>query len=321
MSETLADYADLPSQDTWVEHLRTRLPYSFRKIRKAPSNKRQYILSEPIPPTRSLAEYHNFWRRGYVYYAVGRLIDIHALPLYWQEYRISHTDEIRNEHSGAVDHLSKWPRNVFNALQLEKLWAVVADDHLDRERAVMTNVTQAIEFCLKAIKTHAAYRETRVFAFTEGHDLEEIYQSLPEELQLEMRTESAVFAEKYAAFRQTIADRVSQLEKRRFAPPDFDARPDVGTWKNIADEVDRTTYTAFVGANDPASAGTVGCKPEEWFDHAIRDIGKITYHRYSPFQGRDAYPVNPIHLGLMLGRFMYEHLFPITAVVKKESEP
>ena len=89
MSETLADYADLPSQDTWVEHLRTRLPYSFRKIREAPSNKRQYILSEPIPPTRSLAEYHNFWRRGYVYYAVGRLIDIHALPLYWQEYRIS----------------------------------------------------------------------------------------------------------------------------------------------------------------------------------------------------------------------------------------
>ena len=152
MSETMADYADLPSQDTWVEYLRTRLPYSFGKIREAresvPSKKSQYILSGPIPPTRPWDEYHNFWRRGYVYYAVGRLIDIYGLPVYWREYRILHTDKLRNEYSGTVDHLSKQPRDVFNALQLEKLWAVVTDDHIDRERAVMTNVTQAIEFCI-----------------------------------------------------------------------------------------------------------------------------------------------------------------------------
>ena len=185
----------------------------------------------------------------------------------------------------------------------------------------MTNVTQAIEFCLKAIKTHAAYRQTKEFAFTEGHDLEKLYKSLPEELQLEIQTESVAFVENYAAFRQTIEDKISQLMKRRFTPIDFDARPDVSAWNNITDEVNRTTYTAFLDVNDPASAGTVGCKPEEWFDRAIKDIGKITYHRYSPFQGRDEYPVTPIHLGLMLGRFMYEHLFPITAVARKESEP
>ena len=241
--------------------------------------------------------------------------------MYWREYRILHTDKLRNEHSGRVDHSFKQPRDVFNALQLEKLWAVVTDDHLDRERALMTNVTQAIEFCLKAIQTHAAYRETGEFAFTEGHDLEKIYKSLPEKLQLEMRTESVAFAEKYAAFRQTIEDKILQLEERHSAPPDFGARPDVVAWKKISDEVDRATYTAFVGKNDPASAGAVGCKPEEWFDRAIKNIGKITYHRYSPFQGRDEYPVEPIHLGLMLGRFMYEHLFPITAVARKESEP
>ena len=114
-----------------------------------------------------------------------------------------------------------------------------------------------------------------------------------------MQIESVAFAEKYAAFRQTVEDKILQLEKRRFAPPDFNARPDVVAWKNIADEVDRTAYTAFVGKNDPASAGTVGCKPEEWFDRAIKDIGKMTYHRYSPFQGRDEYPVEPIHLGFL----------------------
>ena len=51
------------------------------------------------------------------------------------------------------------------------------------------------------------------------------------------RTESVAFAGNYAAFRQTIEDRMSQLEKRRFAPPDFAARPDVVAWKKIADEV------------------------------------------------------------------------------------
>ena len=315
MTRDVVDYSDLPSEHTWVGYLRTRLPYSFSEIHE---QKPQYILSGPLLSTH-WAEHHNFWKRGYIYYAVGKLIDFHGLSVYWREYRILHTDKLRNEHSGRVDHLSKQPCDVFNALQLEKLWAVVTDDHLDRERAVMTNVTQAIEYCLKAIQTHAAYRATGEFAFTEGHDLGKIYKSLPEELQLEMRTESVAFAEKYAAFRQTIEDKILQLKERRFAPPDFGARPDVVAWKNIADEVDRTTYTAFVGKNDPASAGTVGCKPEEWFDRAIKDIGKITYHRYSPFQGRDEYPVEPIHLGLMLGRFMYEHLFPVTAVARKES--
>ena len=282
--------------------------------------KNEFILCGPFLST-NLAEHHNFWKRGYVYYAVGKLIDIYGLSDYWKEYRSLHTDKIRNEHSGPIDHFSKRPRQVFNAHQLEKLWAVVSEDHLYRERAVMTNVTQSIEFCLKAMKTHAEYRETGVFSFTEGHDLEEIFESLPEELQLEMRTESVAFAEKYAAYRQAIEDRMSQLEKRRFSSPDVYARPNIGAWKNIADEIDRNTYTAFVGENDPASADAVGYKPEEWFDRAIKDIKKITYHRYSPFQGRDEYPAKPIHLGLILGRFMYEHLFPITAAERKESEP
>ena len=115
------DYSDLPSEDTWVGYLRTRLPYSFSEIHE---QKPQYILSEPLLSIH-LAEHHNFWKRGYVYYAVGKLIDIYGLSVYWREYRILHTDKLRNEHSGMVDHLSKQPRDVFNALQLEKLWAVV----------------------------------------------------------------------------------------------------------------------------------------------------------------------------------------------------
>ena len=310
MTKDVIRYSDLPTENTWVEYLRTRLPYSFSEICKHTHDR--YILSGPRQSTQ-WAEYHNYWKRGYVYYAAGKLIDCIRLSEYWREYRILHTNQHRNQYSGQTDHLSKWPYDVFNALQLEKLWAVVADNHLDRERAVMTNITQAIEFCLKGIQTHAEFREAGEFAFTAGHDLKRIYKSLPQELQREMQTESVVFANNYATFRKALQDRVAQLQKCVFSPGGLVARPDVSAWKNITDEIDRTAYTAFININDPTSVG----KPAEWFDRAIRDIGEITYHRYSPFAGRDKYPVTPIHLGLMLGRFLYEHLFPITTVVRK----
>ena len=63
------DYSDLPREDTWVEYLRTRLPYSFSEIHEQNG---QYMLSEPLLSTRQ-AKYHNFWKRGYVFYAVGKL--------------------------------------------------------------------------------------------------------------------------------------------------------------------------------------------------------------------------------------------------------
>ena len=320
MSQEMAGYADLPSHDTWVEYLRTRLPYSFGEIREVKDGgKRQYILSGPILSTQPLGEHHNFWQRGYVYYAVGRLIDLYQLPLYWREYRISHTDELRSRHSGQVDRLGKFPPDIFNALQLEKLWAFVSNDHLDRERAVMTNVIQAIELCLKAIKTHAEYRETKKFTFDEGHDLGTIFHSLPEMLQREIRTASVTFAEHYANFRRTTEDKISQLQKRRMSSSSSNMLepPDVRAWNNIADGINLTNYTAFVNANDPASVGAVDCKPEDWFDCAMKDIGKLTYHRYAPLRGRDEYPTRPIHLGLILGRFMYEHLFPVTVNAEK----
>ena len=313
MPEIVQRYVDLPGEDGWIEYLRLRLPYSFRKIGKKEGTKPiQYILSEPQLST-GLAEYHNFWRRGYVYYAVGKLIDVYHLPEYWKEYRSLHTDEIRLGLSGRLGPLVRSPDRVFNALQLEKLWKFVSEDPLDRERAVMTNLAQAIEFCLKSVKTHAEYRETATFTFNEGHDLKAIYDSLPDTLQVEMRRASVIFADDYAEHRKVMEGKVAQLMKQRRSTPDLEA------WKSIVDEVDGTTYTVFVNENDPSSVGAVACKPEEWFDCALENIGRSTYHRYSPLEGRDPYPAEPIHLGLLLGRFIYEHLFPVTAVAKNHT--
>lgn len=300
----MTDYIALPKEDTWIAYLRTRLPYSFGRIdAKRVKGVRTYILSQPITQSHRWAGYHNFWLRGHVYYAVAKLIDVQHLPLYFKDFRISHTDELRSKFAGQIERLGKFPIDVWNALQFEKLWDVVVDDVLDRERVVMTNMTQGIELCLKAVKTHAQHRETGVFSFNDGHNLKAIYDSLPEALQQEILAGSVVFARDYEKYRRSADATVSKLR--------IGHGLNVHVWKKIADVINQTSYTALMNANDPWCAGNIGCQPEDWFESAIEGIGDITDHRYSPRQDKDEYPPVRIHRGLMLGRFMYEHLFPL----------
>ena len=147
--------------------------------------------------------------------------------------------------------------------------------------------------------------DTEAFACAAGHDLKVLYDSLPIDLRHELHCESVEFADKFRDFTEVIKDAVSRFSRSPFAPPD----PDI--WKRLKDHIDEFPYSSFVNVNDPASVEALGCTPENWFETAIDSIEGITYHRYSPFQGKDEYPTTPIHRGLMLGRFVYEHLFPV----------
>ena len=271
----MTDYFALPCEGTWVEYLRTRLPYSFGSIAAKRVNRvLTYTLSQPLMQPRNWAGYHNFWLRGHVYYAVAKLIDVQQLPLYFKDYRLLHTDELRSRFAGQVERLGKFPIDVWNALQFEKLWEVVVEDVLDRERVVMTNMTQGIELCLKAVKTHAQYRETAVFSFNDGHNIKAIYDSLPEALRQEMLAESVVFAEEYEKYRVAVEGIMSKLQRGHGL--------NVHVWKKIADAINRTAYTALMNANDPRCAGNIGCKPEDWFESAMEGLGDTADHRYSP---------------------------------------
>ena len=66
-----------------------------------------------------------------------------------------------------------------------------------------------------------------------------------------------------------------------------------------------------MNANDPV--------PQKgWFIQALdliradKDIGRGTYYRYAPVKDLDELPTDLINHGLLLGRFMYEHLFPVS---------
>ena len=301
MAQSMEEYDTLEVEVRWIDYIQSRLPYSFQKIsrerigRGSRRRRRRHILSEPVLHVGS--EYHNFWRRGYSYYVAGKLMDIHSLSSLWIEYRRLLVERTLQDRTPNLALILGAEQN-YNAMQLEKLWAPVEEDHLNRERVVMTNMCQAIELCLKAVKAHAEYRENGIFAFEDDHDLKRIYKSLPCVLAQDIEVESRSFARQYTDFRKAVDDDVRRKGGgKRFA----------WDWERIGDRVESNAYTAILQANDPAVV------PDDWLGEALQLLHEhdITYDRYSPDEGRDEYPVKRIHYGLILGRFLYEHLFPV----------
>ena len=183
---------------------------------------------------------------------------------------------------------------------------------------MMTSVTQAIELCLKAITTHAAFRETSCFKFHAGHNIAKLYEDLPSSLRDEITEESNVFAKDYVAFRKQLDADIKRLMAFR---PQLQAYPDAikqaeADWNQMAKRIGENSYTAFVNSNDPGAGDRY--LHEGWFEEALDQMRLIEAHgdisqyfRYAPQEDTDELPTDLIHWVLLLGRFMYEHLFPV----------
>ena len=321
MTKTTPNYSELPVEDSWIEYLRTRLPYFFNSIEEKGSGRsRHFVLSEPVLLTGQMAaERHNYWRRGNVYYMCGKLLDYYSMPAAARIYRMGEALRLQSHSHGT---LGIWPTDTFayyNSMQMEKVWGFAQDNHLDRERVMMTNVILAIELGLKAITTHAVFRETGCFKFASGHDVAKLYRDLPSPLQDEIAAESNVFATDYLAFRTQVEIDITKLMGRRFSQPEpspnekQQARAD---WDQVAKRIRESNYTVFVNSNDPGK--TEKQLHEGWFQEALDSVRPIEapydisqYFRYAPQQDKDELPVEIITWGLLLGRFLYEHLFPV----------
>lgn len=314
-------YGALEAESGWIDYLRTRLPYSFKRIESEGRGQgRRFLLSEPalLSESNTAATYHNFWRRGNVSYMAGRLLDFFPLSSIMQGYG---TLEEQRRLSGDTTSSYVWPSNPFdfyNSMQVEKVWRFAQENHLDRERVSMLNVTQAVELCLKAVMTHANYRERQVFRFDAGHDITTLFAGLPPSLQDEVRSQSSIFAKEYLEFRTRIE---SDFQKLRAWPVGSPVDPAVAQqrvheWDRIAKRIGESSYTAFVNSNDPGA--TEEFLHTDWLDEAMErikqeeDLGGISeYFRYAPRADQDELPVDLIHWMLVLGRFLYEHLFPV----------
>ena len=318
-------YCALSTQGSWIDRIRARLPYSFESVEVQASRTgredrlTRYVLSGPVLRKGALsAERHNFWRRGHVFYMVGKLIDCDSMAQIWQRYRMQ-IGLLRLKHPGdSLGSTAFAAFDFYNSMQLEKVWRFALDNHLDRERVMMTNITQSLELCLKAMITHASYLETGRFEFPSGHTISDLYEELPAQLRDEISDESRVFADSYAAYRSQI-----ESEVRIFSDRHTEAllnaqvvRDERDRWESIAADLNDSDYTAFVNSNDPGM--NLGERRDVWLSDALGRTGDahgfgdaMQYYRYAPARDIDDLPIDPINLALLLGRFFYEHLFPM----------
>ena len=214
---TTPDYFQLSDEGTWIEYLRTRLPYSFSRIEKDNGkNSRKFVVSEPILLSdQEPAESHNFWRRGNVSYMTGKLLDYFSLSDIGTSLRFLEVLQLVTQE--AEDLRRPWPNDLYafyNSMQMEKVWRFAQENHLDRERAMMSNVIQGVELCLKAISTHASYREAKCFKFSAGHEVVDLYEKLPQPLRDEIAAESKTFAKEYLEFRTQVEKDIAKCKDR-----------------------------------------------------------------------------------------------------------
>ena len=318
---TEPSYYDLEYEKTWMDYLRTRLPYSFKVVEEKGSGQSRYFeLSGPVLLTGfNAAERHNFWRRGQIYYMSGKLLDYYSMSEIGESYRRAEVVPLLTD-SGIARY--SWPSNAlafYNSMQMEKVWGFAQANNLDRERVMMTNVILAVELCLKAVSTHAFFRETRSFRFNAGHDVAKLYAALPDSLRDEIVAESEAFAKDYVAFRAEVEADIRRIVDRRFSPSS--AQPNTkrqteAEWNELARRIKESNYTAFVNSNDPGVGNNY--LHAGWLEEALNQVklveepGDISqYFRYAPHKDKDELPTDLIHWILLLGRFMYEHLFPV----------
>ena len=322
MADTTPSYYDLKIEDSWIDYLRTRLPYSFMHVsEKRPKGEpRHFRLSEPVLLTgMKAAERHNFWKRGNVYYMTGKLMDYYSMSQVGWTYRLLEVKQLLTR--DAIARFG-WPTDAFtfyNSMQMEKVWDFVQDNHLDRERVMMTNIILSAELCLKATMTHATFSETGCFKFSAGHDVVKLFEGLPDSLRDEILAESKVFAKEYLGFRTQIEEEILGIHGHRLSQPQFvfPAEQEAeAEWNQIAERIRQNSYTAFVNSNDPGK--TDKQLHEDWLKEALERIGMIEdphdisqYFRYAPQKDKDDLPVDLISCVLLLGRFLYEHLFPV----------
>ena len=140
MSDTTPSYADLRIEDSWIDYLRTRLPYSFNRIEEKGSGRsRHFVLSEPALLTGMFAaDRHNYWKRGNIYYLSGKLLDYHSMSeVFLRPYVRTLSLLIRllrEVLTCSTPLLGVNPIALYNSMQMEKIWGFAQDGTLDRER-------------------------------------------------------------------------------------------------------------------------------------------------------------------------------------------
>ena len=312
MKAVTEEYQKLPDNHdvTWIPWLRPRLRYSFKNCKKT---RREYVLDKPfIAPL--FGQHHNLYLRGRAFYCTGRILACFSLGNLMHDYRLKMAfdqfREIISSHNQGV-RAEYWKKS-HTAMEISKLWDAVTSDPLDMERISTSNIYVGIEMCLKAICTHANFRQKEVWKFPKTHSFREIWDSLPKCLRQEIVQESMNFKTDFAVYRDTVYNILMSASKQVGQPSGFfestngaDAKFD----QKLSKVCSQDTYSLFFNTGDQLFSEALS---DEWLVETINRIKDLNYHRYGVDDGPtfDPLPVEIVDEVHWLGKFFYEHLFP-----------
>ena len=309
---TTEDYLQLPNSCDipWIHWLRPRLRYSFRYCAE---KRREYTLSEPFIDS-VFGEHHNLYLKGRGFYAAGRILDRNILGKLMKEYhRTSAYDQlgsiIRSSEQGNMHH---WRKN-HAAIEISKLCDALTSGFVDKDRFSTSNIYLGVEMCLKAVCTHANFREHGTWKFPKTHDMMQLWNRLPQGLQNDIVQASVDFKREYSAYRDTVCDILKSAARQATGTISMtDDRKNnayVQHDQKLAHACSEKPYSLFFNDNDQLNVEDLS---DGWLLESMSAIRDLNYHRYGEdgISTYDPLPTGIVNLTHWLGKLFYEHLFP-----------
>ena len=304
----------------WLTFTREHIATSYKKLDQ---QKNCGVFSEPVGDVDDSFfgnTYINFHDLGATFYTAAKLLDDYRLIEIMDKYRFNCevTDRFTYDKLGDIQ-LQFAPtkdqrEDLIAAVQYEHLLRLFNQRRVNAERFITTNMRHATELCLKALAAVANNRLDKRYTFPWTHSLIAIYEKLPKDLRREIEAELPKFADAYAkqaqemtAMRRQICEGgtlVSISKSREFVI------------NHVVALLNNNSYTSFEN-NEPDSLNVDG----QWLVEALRKGPSFDDHRYGPKQGPDEYPSVWVNNALILGRFFYEHLFPVSIIRRYEVGP
>ena len=310
---TTEDYLQLPDSCDipWIHWLRPRLRYSFRCCAE---KQQEYTLSEPFIDS-VFGEHHNLYLKGRGFYAAGGILDRQYLDKLMGEYRrVSAHDKSRSEVRSLSSESSNrhhWWNN-HAAMEISKLYDALTSGFVDRDRFPTSNIYLGVEMCLKAICTHASFREHGTWKFPKTHDMMQLWNRLPQGLQDDLMQDSVDFKKKYSAYRDTVGGILKSATRQAIGTismTNWKSDAYVQHDQKLAHACSKKPYSLFFNDNDQLNVEELS---DGWLLESMGDIRDLNYHRYGEddISTYDPLPRGIVNLTHCLGKLFYEHLFP-----------
>ena len=315
-----------PEKNGWVRFLQDRILFSFKTIRKRKQDgKVRYILDEPILNRAPFGKAHNLWTRAIAFYAAGKIADVHSLGQLMKGLRQAWINQISHDPVGCAAILAGMRNDIWDSVQLERLWALLNTNRLDCERASTAHIMQALEFILKAVAIHCNYHCANKFYFRGGHDLGKLYGCLPCGCKSEFEQEAAKFFREFRNEREETQQKINLFPSLDLSQDESKLREDARVcFRDMEDIVAGKKYFDMVNNEGIPNEDE---ENKDWIFQTLRGAGNWINHRYGPtprgtdeeISAVDSYCVDEIYSAQLVARFFLEHLFSFENVVQTES--